>query len=777
MRAAGMARAEHSTVEQRPRIAAYLQSSGNAALIREILLERGAIAGEIRLDDDDQPAFDLAIVDPATLMRSHELLRRCRSSAEPVILPVLLVVDGSGPGTARVARELGETVDDILRIPATREELSARIGNLLRLRELSLGLHARYERADRALQGANRALRVLHAGNEVLVRSRDEHELLAEICRVITREERYELAWVGFVREREDPEIGIDAVAGDTHGYAERIQLTRSQVGGGPAWRAIDTGEVTVVEDLPGDPSVQLYRGALEAYGLVSAITLPIRPGSGAPGVLVIYSPAYGDFDDNERDVLARLAGNLEFGLNALRTGQERDRQKEAIRSLAYTDPLTGLPNRNYLVERLAPLLSEANGSSHVAVLFIDLDRFKIINDGLGHAAGDMVLSQVAQRLQQVIRPEDIVARQGGDEFIVVMAEPPRSVEWRELAEQSGGFGAAAEALAARLAARLAEPMIIEGAEHRLGASIGISLYPEHARDGDELIDCADTAMYAAKNTETHVRMYSEAISARRHDRLSMEVRLYNALERDEFRLHYQPVFDLASGAIEGVEALIRWPQSDGSWGSPGEFMPVAEETGLIVPLGEWVLRTAVAQRAEWLADGHDLMMAVNVSVRHLKQTDAIDGLLTAIGDAVDPTRIELEVTESGLMDAGDRVGETVQALHDRGFRVAVDDFGTGYSSLSRLQEMAINTLKIDKSFVADLENEGRGAVIARTIQQLADNLGFRALAEGIETERERQLLLDQGCRVGQGFLVSGAVPPEELIGMLGHRFGAEPRA
>jgi len=280
--------------------------------------------------------------------------------------------------------------------------------------------------------------------------------------------------------------------------------------------------------------------------------------------------------------------------------------------------------------------------------------------------------------------------------------------------------------------------------------------------------------MYAAKNSEDSVAVYSTQIPIQRQRRLSMETRLYNALEAGEFVLHYQPVFDLADGRVEGVEALIRWPQADGSWVSPGEFMPVAEDTGLIVALVEWVLRTAVAQRAAWLREGSDLTMAINVSVRQLKQPDAIDGMLQALGNAVDPTQIELEVTESGLLDQGERVAATVEALHERGFRVAVDDFGTGYSSLSRLQQMPINTLKIDKSFVAELDSGGQGAVIARTIQDLADNLGFRALAEGIETQGQRKSLLAQGCRVGQGFLVSGALPAERVPGFLDHRFAEQ---
>lgn len=760
-----MSAADHAT--QPPRISALLQASGNAALIREILRERGAVSGEIGLDDAGQPTFDLAIVDPPMLKQLRGRLQHCRAATEPIVLPVLLVVDGGGSRADQAARELGSTVDDVLRIPASRAELGARIDNLLRLRMLSRDLHAQYEHANRKLRGATRALQALHAGNEVLVRARNEQELLEEICRVIVKEERYELAWAGFERIAQDPEIAVSAVAGDRLGYARNVRMTRSRIGEGPAWRAIDTGEVIVAEDLQNDPSVMAYQAELQEYGLASAITLPIRPSSGAAGVLVIYSAIPGDFAEDERNLLARLAGNVEFGINSLRTSQQRDRQKEKIRDLAYTDAVTGLPNRHHVVEQLDGLLDRDAQPHNVAVLFLDLDRFKIVNDALGHRAGDTVLRQIAQRLRQVVRPDDIVARQGGDEFIIVMAEPPRSTEWREAAEESHGFRAAARALATRIAQRISEPMIIEDTEHRVGASIGISLYPEHAGSAGELVERADTAMYAAKNAEGHIRTYAEAIAARRQRRLSLEARLYHALDAGDFELQYQPVFDLESGVIQGAEALIRWPQEDGSRISPGEFMPVAEETGLIVPLGEWVLRTAVAQRAAWMRAGDDLTMAINISVLQLKQKDAIDGLLSAIGNAVDPRRIELEITESGLMDDGDRVGTTVQALHERGFHIAVDDFGTGYSSLSRLQEMPINTLKIDKSFVADLDGEGRGAVISRTIQQLADTLGFRVLAEGIETERQRELLAEQGCRVGQGFLVSGAVQPDAFIRMV----------
>jgi diguanylate cyclase (GGDEF)-like protein len=755
------------------RIGIEVRSAGNAPLIREIVPDHEVCDLPAVSAADATATLDMVIVDGSGLSRSRASLLAWRGQAQPVILPALLIVDARAKPGDKLRQELGHSVDDVLRVPASRQEVRARIDNLLRLRALSCRQHARLEQTSEALAGANRALRTLHAGNEVLVRAQDEQELLDAVCRVVVEQDRYELAWAGFVQSGADPEIVIAAAAGDSAGYIDSVRLTRSAVGGGPAWRCIDEGRPVVASDLAGDTTVEPLSEQIRAYGLGSVITLPIRPDSGANGALAIYSQGTGDFRNDERDVLQRLAENIEYGLNALRADAERERQKAAIASLAYGDSLTDLPNRNALIERLDALLDDSMTDRNVAVLFIDLDHFKIINDALGHVAGDTVLRQAAQRLQQIVRPEDFVARQGGDEFIVVMAEPPRSREWREATAAPNGFAEAAVAMGERLVERLGEPLIVEGYERRIGASIGISLYPAHAPDASGLIDAADTAMYSAKGDDTHVRIYSEGISARRQRRLTLEGRLHAALEREEFRLHYQPVFDLVTGDIEGVEALLRWPQADGGFISPGEFMPVAEETGLIEPLGEWVLRTAVTQRADWLRAGHDLLMAVNVSVQQLKNTEAVEGLLAAIGHAVDPKRIELEITESGLMDETRQISDTLAALHDRGFRIAVDDFGTGYSSLSRLQEMPITTLKIDKSFVDDLGPDRRGAVIARSVQHLADGLGVRCLAEGIETDHQRRLLVELGCRVGQGFLVSGAVPPDELIDMLGHRFDA----
>jgi len=753
-----------------PRIAVALRAEGNRSLIATTLGSDYTITTVPDTGVGEADPFDLVIADPGSLERHRAGLQAARSAAGPVVLPVLLVADGRRGPASWVRRELGSAVDDVIRIPTTRAELRARAANLLRLRRLSQDLQTRYEVTSRALAGTTRALRALNACNEVLVRARDEAELLEDVCRVIVAAEEYNLAWVGFVDATSEPEIRVRASAGPAADYIAKVRLDRATVGRGPAWRAIETGMAQTADHLPDEPAVRHYREELLEHELASVITLPLRPDIGDQGVLAIHSHLPGRFGVEERELLERMAANLEFGIGALRNAREREHQKARIEALAYSDPLTRLSNRNHMVERLDQLLDEVGDERSLAVLFIDLDHFKLINDALGHVAGDEVLRQVAHRLRQVVREGDLLARQGGDEFIIAMAEPPRSERGRDAAGDPARFGACARNLATRLVEKIREPLVVEGHERHLGASIGISLYPGHGRQAGDLIDRADTAMYTAKNGRDHVQIYSELISEHRQRRLSMEERLRRGLESDAFRLHYQPLFHLESGEIEGVEALLRWPQGDERWISPADFMPVAEETGLINSMGEWVLATAARQLADWRRGGLELRVAVNLSVQQLLSADSANRITALVGAHAEPASIELEVTEGVLMQDADAVETTLRTLHARGFRIAVDDFGTGYSSLSRLQNLPIDTLKIDMAFVSGLGGDGTGDAIVRTVQQLAENLGIRTLAEGVETDGQRRRLMELGCHWGQGFWKSPALPPDEL-----HALAREP--
>lgn len=384
-----------------------------------------------------------------------------------------------------------------------------------------------------------------------------------------------------------------------------------------------------------------------------------------------------------------------------------------------------------------------------------------MVNDALGHMAGDEVLRQVGHRLANTVRAGDLVARQGGDEFIVVMSDAPRSGDGDSDPEV---FTQAARDLAAHVARALREPLIVQGYERRIGVSVGISLYPEHGDDPEVLIDKADTAMYGAKlGRSDRGAVYTPAMSQERRNRLSLEARLHRAVERGELELCYQPIVELRSDRIAGAEALLRWPQEDGGFIAPADFIPVAEDTGLIGAIGEWVLATAARQIARWHAQSLAIPVAVNISPRQLHAPGDQRRFADVVAAYGDPAWLELEVTESVIMSNPEATEQMLRAFTDQGFRLAVDDFGTGYSSLTRLRYLPIRTLKIDKTFVADLGQSRSGVGIVRTIIELAHSLSMMPVAEGVETERQRDLLLAGGCERGQGHLFSPPVPADEL--------------
>ena len=420
-------------------------------------------------------------------------------------------------------------------------------------------------------------------------------------------------------------------------------------------------------------------------------------------------------------------------------------------------DALTGLPNRTRLRERLKHALARARRSGgRIAVLFVDLDRFKTINDSLGHAVGDALLCEVAQRLKQSVRTGDLVARLGGDEFVVLAEHIGRPDD------------------AARVARKLIEvielPYAVAGREFVLSASIGIGLYPDDAGDLDTLLRVADTAMYGVKHGGRNGYGYYEpAMHERALAALERERDLRGALERGEFELHYQPQVELASGRIVAVEALLRWRHPQRGLVPPDQFIPIAEESGLIVPIGDWVTRTACAQLGEWQHLGlGPLRMAVNLSARQFRRAEIVAETLAAVEAAgIAPQSLELEITESLLMDDVERALTRMHALGDRGLRLAMDDFGTGYSSLAFLKRFPVGMLKIDRLFVRDLTENAANAAIARTIVQLGQNLGLTVLAEGVEEAEQAEMLRGFGCTLIQGWLTGRPQPAADLRKLL----------
>ena len=430
----------------------------------------------------------------------------------------------------------------------------------------------------------------------------------------------------------------------------------------------------------------------------------------------------------------------------------ERKRAEEQISFLAYHDALTGLPNRLLSQDRFEQVMAYADRShTKAALIFLDLDNFKEVNDSHGHSIGDALLKEVAVRLGESVRSMDSVGRQGGDEFLIVLTE---------LHEADAITGVVEKVLK-----RLTEAFNIEGMEWFTSASAGIVVYPDDGKDFESLLRNADTAMYQAKGAGRNTyRFFNKQMNVDAIEHLHMRNELGKALERSELVLHYQPQVDLASGEVFGAEALIRWNHPTLGMVQPGRFIPVAESSGLIVPIGEWILLEACRQAVEWLHAGINLVVAVNISAMQFKSGDLKESVSRALAESGLPANLlELELTESILIQGAENVLNTVRQIRALGVSFSIDDFGTGYSSLSYLKRFAVSKLKIDQSFVRDLATDPEDAAIVRAIISMAHDLNLRVIAEGVEREDQLKFLQSHNCDEIQGYFVGKPVPAMEF--------------
>jgi diguanylate cyclase (GGDEF)-like protein len=562
------------------------------------------------------------------------------------------------------------------------------------------------------------------------------------------------MAWIGLI----DPEHSLVkpvATAGDVRDFFDNAPMAILQTkpgGHGLAGRAVRTGRPVVSNDVTNDPQ-RLMRRELAERGINSLAIIPLVVRDEPIGAFALYAADTGFFDHHEMALLEDLVRDFSLALDHIEKAKRLD-------YLAYYDPLTGLPNRTLFHERLHMQLEQAAAKNErVALVIMDVERFKTINDAFGRQAGDALLTQVAKRLQQFAMATSWFARVGPDHFAVITTEV-----------------ATEDAFATRIERRLAEnfgqPFAIGERDVRISARVGVAIFPEDGTDSDTLLRNAEAALNKAKMTGERYLFFHRDMTARVAEKVALENKLRQALERDEFVLYYQPKVAIATRCVVGLEALIRWKSPEAGLVSPSEFIPLLEETGLILQVGAWALKRASLDHRAWFEQGlNPPAVSVNVSAIQLRQRDFVRNVRQAINVAVDPAAIELEITESNVMAD---IQSSIRKLGDVrkiGLDIAIDDFGTGYSSLSYLARLPVQTLKIDRSFIHAMQSDPTARTLVETIIKLAHTLRLKVVAEGVETKAELAVLAALGCDEMQGYLFSKPVPPEKVPAFFGvHR-------
>lgn len=602
---------------------------------------------------------------------------------------------------------------------------------------------------ERKIARLSRIHAMLSGINAAIVRIRDRQALFEEACHIATSHGAFRIAGVGMI-DAPTGELRATAWSGIDpqffNGLSADLQLSPKPSSTGVVGRALATGATAIEPDIASNPDIDHVRREAVRRGSRSAIGLPLFENEQLSGVLVLYSEEADFFDAEEVKLLEELAGDVSFALTFIA-------QQERVEYLAYYDTLTGLPNRSLFFNRLTQQLKIAQRNSQtVALVLLDIDRFRIINDSLGRKAGDMLLAAVAKRLSEQMRGEDSVARVGSNRFALAITGHWSPMEGAHLLES-------------RSREVFERTFAIAGEELRVSASSGVAVFPSDTHDPETLFTNAEAALRSAQSENLTFQFYGPEMNARVTEALKLENRIKRSLANDEFTLWYQPKVDLRTGKLRGMEALMRWEQPEGGQIPPGKFIPMMEQTGLILQAGHWALGKAVRDCRQWAAAGMPpTRIAVNISPLQIRQKDFVSTVVDAnaaleeIGFALD-----LEITESVIMQNVEAIVPKLQTIRGLGVEISVDDFGTGYSSLAYVARLPIHALKIDRSFVIDMSENPDSLAIVRSVISLAHSLRLLVIAEGVETEEQAVLLRQLDCDEIQGYLMSRPLPPDRI--------------
>lgn len=728
-------------------------TSGQQALL-QILKQDFALI----LLDVNMPTMDG--FETAKLIRSHP-----RSEHLPIIF-----VTAEANSAAESVKGYALGAVDFIYSPITPEILRAKVQAFIKLfylqRELLLHNEqlenmvtqrtaalteevAERRRAEEKVKRLNRVYTVLSKINALVVRFVDRQDLFNEACRIAVEDGQFGMAWIG-VLDQQTLEVSTMAFAGIDVSELRSAAPPGSPIGLGQTDRAIQEKRLVFCNNIALEPGFgEEEKHSALLLGLSSMAVLPLIVGEVVVGNLTLFAKESDFFNDQEILLLTELAADISFALDHIE-------KEERLNYLAYFDITTGLPNRALFHDRLSQyLLAASRNNSTVALLGVEIEQFEVVNDTLGRHAGDSLLKQVAERLRDAGLAANHLAHVGAGLFTVLLDHLQKEADVAHILER-------------RVNDSLQRPFLVEGTELRVSARAGIALYPADGADADSLLRNATAALGQAKLSGDDFLFYTPEINARVAKNLSLETELRHAVENEEFVLHYQPKVELENRSIVGVEALIRWQSPELGLVPPLKLIPLLEETGVILEVGAWVLRQAVLDYRHWMEMGLAApRIAVNMSIFELRQSEFIDVLRDAIDDEGRATGIDLEITESLMMDNVPEDITKLRTVRDMGINIAIDDFGTGYSSTAYLAKLPVQAIKIDRAFVASMLVDPNAMLLVETMVSLAQSLGLKVIAEGVEDEEQVMILRLLKCDEMQGYLFSPAVPAEQIEKLL----------